>query len=206
MGLTALLTLAFVLVWPPVSHGSALPGIHRVQAEMGHHAHIVRGIVNLYERHTVLLLARRDPYDRYWSLLVFVPVLVLYSPTLSMVVLGFSALIGLIVALLIVLALYVTGALPAHEALAGFGSEPAIAFTRSPMAKCGKPPSVPPWPSVALPPAMTVPSCGAMYWKRSTAFWQASWVVPDAQLLACADIVAGAAAIAASTRYMRERI
>ena len=36
------------------------------------------------------------------SLLVFVPVLVLYSPTLSMVVLGFSALIGLIVALLIV--------------------------------------------------------------------------------------------------------
>lgn len=40
MGLAALLTLALVLVWPPVDHGSALSDNHGVQAEMhGHHAH-----------------------------------------------------------------------------------------------------------------------------------------------------------------------
>jgi hypothetical protein len=45
-----------------------------------------------------------------------------------------------------------------------------------------------------------------MYRKRSTAFWQASSVVPDAQLFAWADSVAGAATNAARTKNMRERI
>ena len=41
MGLAALLTLAFVLVWPLVDHGSALSVDHGVQARMhSHHAHI----------------------------------------------------------------------------------------------------------------------------------------------------------------------
>lgn len=41
MRLAALLTLAFVLVWPPVDHGSALSDNHGVQAGMhGHHAPI----------------------------------------------------------------------------------------------------------------------------------------------------------------------
>src|SRR5487761_962133 len=34
---------------------------------------IARGIVNLYERRTVRLLARRDPYHRFYSCLVYVP-------------------------------------------------------------------------------------------------------------------------------------
>ncbi|MBV8783878.1 MAG: NAD-glutamate dehydrogenase [Gammaproteobacteria bacterium] len=34
---------------------------------------IVRGVVNLYERRTVRLLVRRDPYHRFYSCLVFVP-------------------------------------------------------------------------------------------------------------------------------------
>jgi len=34
---------------------------------------IARGVVNLYERRTVRLLARRDPYHRYYSCLVYVP-------------------------------------------------------------------------------------------------------------------------------------
>lgn len=41
MRLAALLTLAFVLVWPPVDHGSALTDNHGVQAGThGHRAHI----------------------------------------------------------------------------------------------------------------------------------------------------------------------
>jgi glutamate dehydrogenase len=34
---------------------------------------IARGVVNLYERRTVRLLARRDPYHRFYSCLVYVP-------------------------------------------------------------------------------------------------------------------------------------
>lgn len=34
---------------------------------------ISRGVVNLYERHTVRLLARRDPYNRFYSCLIYVP-------------------------------------------------------------------------------------------------------------------------------------
>jgi glutamate dehydrogenase len=34
---------------------------------------IARGVVNLYERRTVRLLARRDPYQRFYSCLVYVP-------------------------------------------------------------------------------------------------------------------------------------
>ncbi|MGB6487710.1 MAG: NAD-glutamate dehydrogenase, partial [Steroidobacteraceae bacterium] len=34
---------------------------------------IARGVVNLYERRTVRLLTRRDPYHRYYSCLVYVP-------------------------------------------------------------------------------------------------------------------------------------
>src|SRR5437660_7571536 len=34
---------------------------------------IVRGVVNLYERGTVRLLTRRDPYHRFYSCLVYVP-------------------------------------------------------------------------------------------------------------------------------------
>ncbi len=34
---------------------------------------IVRGVVNLYERRTVRLLVRRDPYRRFYSCLVYVP-------------------------------------------------------------------------------------------------------------------------------------
>ncbi|MFO7276224.1 MAG: NAD-glutamate dehydrogenase [Pseudomonadota bacterium] len=35
--------------------------------------HIVRGVVNLYERRTVRLLVRRDPFRRFYSCLVYVP-------------------------------------------------------------------------------------------------------------------------------------
>ena len=34
---------------------------------------IARGVVNLYERRTVRLLARRDPFQRFYSLLIYVP-------------------------------------------------------------------------------------------------------------------------------------
>ncbi len=34
---------------------------------------IARGVVNLYERRTVRLLTRRDPYHRFYSCLVYVP-------------------------------------------------------------------------------------------------------------------------------------
>jgi len=34
---------------------------------------ISRGVVNLYERRTVRLLARRDPYNRFYSCLIYVP-------------------------------------------------------------------------------------------------------------------------------------
>ncbi|EQD78649.1 Bacterial NAD-glutamate dehydrogenase, partial [mine drainage metagenome] len=34
---------------------------------------ISRGVVNLYERRTVRLLVRRDPYHRFYSCLVYVP-------------------------------------------------------------------------------------------------------------------------------------
>jgi glutamate dehydrogenase len=43
------------------------------QASVADLVRIVRGVVNLYERHTVRLLARRDPYHRFYSCLVYVP-------------------------------------------------------------------------------------------------------------------------------------
>jgi glutamate dehydrogenase len=43
------------------------------QASVADLVRIVRGVVNLYERHTVRLLVRRDPYHRFYSCLVYVP-------------------------------------------------------------------------------------------------------------------------------------
>ncbi|HUA88315.1 MAG TPA: NAD-glutamate dehydrogenase, partial [Steroidobacteraceae bacterium] len=43
------------------------------QAGVGDLIRIVRGVVNLYERRTVRLLVRRDPYHRFYSCLVYVP-------------------------------------------------------------------------------------------------------------------------------------
>ena len=43
------------------------------QASVADLVRIVRGVVNLYERRTVRLLARRDPYHRFYSCLVYVP-------------------------------------------------------------------------------------------------------------------------------------
>jgi glutamate dehydrogenase len=43
------------------------------QADTSDLIRIVRGIVNLYERHQVRMFARRDPYERFYSCLVFVP-------------------------------------------------------------------------------------------------------------------------------------
>src|SRR6266480_7098221 len=43
------------------------------QAGVADLIHIVRGVVNLYERRTVRLLVRRDPYHRFYSCLVYVP-------------------------------------------------------------------------------------------------------------------------------------
>jgi glutamate dehydrogenase len=43
------------------------------QASVPELIRIVRGVVNLYERRTVRLLARRDPYHRYYSCLIYVP-------------------------------------------------------------------------------------------------------------------------------------
>ncbi|WP_143145752.1 hypothetical protein [Devosia enhydra] len=53
MGLAALLTLALVLVWPPVDHGFASSDHHGVQAEMhGHHAHAEQSDQVLYRNVT----------------------------------------------------------------------------------------------------------------------------------------------------------
>src|SRR5580692_10212290 len=43
------------------------------QAAVADLIRIVRGVVNLYERRTVRLLVRRDPYHRFYSCLVYVP-------------------------------------------------------------------------------------------------------------------------------------
>ena len=43
------------------------------QASVNDLIRIVRGVVNLYERRTVRLLVRRDPYHRFYSSLVYVP-------------------------------------------------------------------------------------------------------------------------------------
>ena len=43
------------------------------QADVDDLIRIVRGVVNLYERRTVRVLARRDPYHRFYSCLVYVP-------------------------------------------------------------------------------------------------------------------------------------
>ena len=43
------------------------------QAQIADLIRIARGIVNLYERRTVRLLARRDPWQRFYSLLIYVP-------------------------------------------------------------------------------------------------------------------------------------
>ena len=43
------------------------------QAGVAELVRIVRGVVNLYERRTVRLLVRRDPYHRFYSCLVYVP-------------------------------------------------------------------------------------------------------------------------------------
>ncbi|HEY8509721.1 MAG TPA: NAD-glutamate dehydrogenase [Steroidobacteraceae bacterium] len=43
------------------------------QASVDDLIRIVRGVVNLYERRTVRVLARRDPYHRFYSLLIYVP-------------------------------------------------------------------------------------------------------------------------------------
>jgi len=43
------------------------------QASVADLIHIVREVVNLYDRRTVRLLARRDPYGRFYSCLVYVP-------------------------------------------------------------------------------------------------------------------------------------
>jgi glutamate dehydrogenase len=43
------------------------------QASVDDLVRIVRGVVNLYERRTVRLLARRDPYHRFYSCLIYVP-------------------------------------------------------------------------------------------------------------------------------------
>ena len=43
------------------------------QASVADLVRIARGVVNLYERRTVRLLVRRDPYHRFYSCLVYVP-------------------------------------------------------------------------------------------------------------------------------------
>jgi glutamate dehydrogenase len=43
------------------------------QADIDDLVRISRGVVNLYERRTVRLLARRDPYHRFYSCLIYVP-------------------------------------------------------------------------------------------------------------------------------------
>jgi hypothetical protein len=52
MGLAALLTLAFVLVWPPVHQGFASSDNHGLHAGTpGHHAHIEQNEQNEQNRH-----------------------------------------------------------------------------------------------------------------------------------------------------------
>ncbi|HEY5101641.1 MAG TPA: NAD-glutamate dehydrogenase domain-containing protein, partial [Steroidobacteraceae bacterium] len=43
------------------------------QAQVPDLIRIARGVVNLYERRTVRLLARRDPWQRFYSLMIYVP-------------------------------------------------------------------------------------------------------------------------------------
>ena len=43
------------------------------QADVEDLIRIVRGVVNLYERRTVRVLARRDPFHRFYALLIYVP-------------------------------------------------------------------------------------------------------------------------------------
>ena len=43
------------------------------QADVDDLIRIVRGVVNLYERRTVRLLARRDPFHRFYACLIYVP-------------------------------------------------------------------------------------------------------------------------------------
>ncbi|HWG30414.1 MAG TPA: NAD-glutamate dehydrogenase [Steroidobacteraceae bacterium] len=43
------------------------------QADVQDLIRIVRGVVNLYERRTVRVLARRDPFHRFYALLIYVP-------------------------------------------------------------------------------------------------------------------------------------
>jgi glutamate dehydrogenase len=43
------------------------------QADVEDLVRIVRGVVNLYERRTVRVLARRDPFHRFYALLIYVP-------------------------------------------------------------------------------------------------------------------------------------
>ena len=43
------------------------------QASVDDLIRIARGVVNLYERRTVRLLVRRDPYHRFYSCLIYVP-------------------------------------------------------------------------------------------------------------------------------------
>jgi len=43
------------------------------QASIDDLIRIARGVVNLYERRTVRLLVRRDPYHRFYSCLIYVP-------------------------------------------------------------------------------------------------------------------------------------
>ena len=43
------------------------------QASVAELVEIARGVVNLYERRTVRMMSRRDPFGRYWSIMVYVP-------------------------------------------------------------------------------------------------------------------------------------
>ncbi len=66
---------------PPTSHdGKALihvlethPRDELFQATVPELVRTIRGIVNLYERRRVRLFARRDPYERFFSCLLYVP-------------------------------------------------------------------------------------------------------------------------------------
>jgi glutamate dehydrogenase len=43
------------------------------QSRVGELVGFVRNVVNLYERRSTLLLARRDPFGRFWSCMIYVP-------------------------------------------------------------------------------------------------------------------------------------
>ncbi|MCB1624467.1 MAG: NAD-glutamate dehydrogenase, partial [Pseudomonadales bacterium] len=66
---------------PPHSHDAkalanaleTYPRDELFQADTGDLIRILRGIVNLYERHQVRLFVRRDVYERFYSCLVYVP-------------------------------------------------------------------------------------------------------------------------------------